>query len=692
MVAGGLAPGLSRKLKKVLECRTDTPEVLASLNTLSTFYTENTPQARRNLRSTIEKRSLDINLDFLRASQAAQLALDRVEDEVNSLADCCDTIAKALNSCSASTGDIINTTERLKQELEVTTQKQQIVSYFLRDYQLSPQEITALRDEELDENFFKALSHVQEIHSNCKILLRTHHQRAGLELMDMMAMYQEGAYERLCRWVQAECRKLGDTDNPEVNELLKTAVRCLMERPVLFKYCAEEVANMRHNALFRRFISALTRGGPGGMPRPIEVHAHDPLRYVGDMLGWLHQALASERELVLALLDPDALIETGSAANPFLSKNVENDFGKIEADLTFVLDRIFEGVCRPFKVRVEQVLQSQPSLIISYKLSNTLEFYSYTISDLLGRETSLCNTLWALKDAAQKTFFEILKSRGEKLLRYPPLVAVDLSPAPAVREGVSVLLEIIDTYNSMMVPASGKKPAFDPVISALLDPIIQMCEQAAEAHKSKGSGHSSRRSQMSSDSGQLSKSAVDAILSNNNSATFSQNSEAPSKIFLINCLCAIQQPLLAHEVAAEYAKKLGTMIDNHVNVLVEKEVDTILRRCGLSMKMHHFRNSNSKDTTAGTPLAEVEDTTPSSLSECLKAFFGFILGSESSLPEFEQMQVPKLRADACIQVARSLADSYELIYNAIMDPKNKYPDPKSLARHPPDQIRTILGI
>ncbi|XWS62266.1 hypothetical protein CRYUN_Cryun07bG0195500 [Craigia yunnanensis] len=687
----GLAPGLSRKLKKVLECRTDSPEVVASLNTLSTFYNENTPQARRNLRSTIEKRSLQINLDFLRASQAAQLALDRIEDEVNSLADCCDRIAKALSSCSASTGDIINTTERLKQELEVTTQKQEIVSYFLRDYQLSPQEINALRDEELNENFFKALSHVQEIHANCKILLRTHHQRAGLELMDMMAMYQEGAYERLCRWVQAECRKLGDTDNPEVSELLKTAVRCLKERPVLFKYCAEEVANMRHNALFRRFISALTRGGPGGMPRPIEVHAHDPLRYVGDMLGWLHQALASERELVLALLDPDALIDTGSAANRF-SKNLENDFGKIEADLTFVLDRIFEGVCRPFKVRVEQVLQSQPSLIISYKLSNMLEFYCYTISDLLGRETALCNTLWALKDAAQKTFFEILKSRGEKLLRYPPLVAVDLSPPPAVREGVSVLLEIIETYNSMMVPASGKKPAFDPVISALLDPIIQMCEQAAEAHKSKGAGHSSRRGRMSSDSGQLSKSAVDAILSNNNSATFSQNIEAPSKIFLINCLCAIQQPLLGHEVAADYVKKLGMMIDNHVHVFVEKEVDTILRRCGLSMKMHHFYNSLNKDTTVGAPLAELEDTTPASLSECLKAFFGFILGSGSSLPEFEQIQVPKLRSDACIQVARSLADAYELIYNAIMDPKNSYPDPKSLARHPPDQIRTILGI
>lgn len=213
--------------------------------------------------------------------------------------------------------------------------------------------------------------------------------------------------------------------------------------------------------------------------------------------------MASETEFVVALLNPDAVADTGRNAD-LSSKISESDGEKTESDLTFVLDRIFEGVCRPFKVRVEQVLQSQPSLIISYKLSNTLEFYSYTvsllhvsvcyflllyqsllylsyvfvffqISDLLGRETALCNTIWTLKDAAQKTFFDILKTREEKLLRYPPLVAIDLSPPSAVREVVPVLLEIIETYDRMMVPASGKKPAFDPVMSALLDPIIQVC-------------------------------------------------------------------------------------------------------------------------------------------------------------------------------------------------------------------------
>lgn len=91
------------------------------------------------------------------------------------------------------------------------------------------------------------------------------------------------------------------------------------------------------------------------------------------------QALASERELVLVLLDPDAIVDTRPTAKQ-LSNNSENGSGKTEIDLMFVLDRIFEGVCRPFKVRVEQVLQSQPSLIVSYKLSNTLQFYCYTVS------------------------------------------------------------------------------------------------------------------------------------------------------------------------------------------------------------------------------------------------------------------------------------------------------------------------
>ncbi|KAK1615372.1 hypothetical protein QYE76_020889 [Lolium multiflorum] len=68
-----------------------------------------------------------------------------------------------------------------------------------------------------------------------------------------------------------------------------------------------------------------------GFPRPLEVHAHDPLHYVGDMLGWLHQALSSERELIAALLDPEAINDSGPANR---RHSVRRDSSKGEFDIT----------------------------------------------------------------------------------------------------------------------------------------------------------------------------------------------------------------------------------------------------------------------------------------------------------------------------------------------------------------------
>lgn len=45
------------------------------------------------------------------------------------------------------------------------------------------------------------------------------------------------------------------------------------------RYALDEFGTARRSAVVRGFIDALTRGGPGGTPRPIEMHSHDPLRY-----------------------------------------------------------------------------------------------------------------------------------------------------------------------------------------------------------------------------------------------------------------------------------------------------------------------------------------------------------------------------------------------------------------------------
>ena len=76
------------------------------------------------------------------------------------------------------------------------------------------------------------------------------------------------------------------------------------------------------------------------MPRPIEMNAHDPRRYVADMLAWVHQALASERELITSLFGQDS--QRDAPLSPKDSQLLSSNA---------LLDRVMDGVCRPLKVR-----------------------------------------------------------------------------------------------------------------------------------------------------------------------------------------------------------------------------------------------------------------------------------------------------------------------------------------------------
>jgi hypothetical protein len=62
------------------------------------------------------------------------------------------------------------------------------------------------------------------------------------------------------RWVQAECRELGDQDAPEVEALLQRGARALRQRSVLFRYCAEEV---RSALWYHSCLTSWKRGNGG---------------------------------------------------------------------------------------------------------------------------------------------------------------------------------------------------------------------------------------------------------------------------------------------------------------------------------------------------------------------------------------------------------------------------------------------
>lgn len=134
-------------------------------------------------------------------------------------------------------------------------------------------------------------------------------------------------------------------------------------------------------------MDALTRGGPGGLPRPIELHAHDPLRYVGDMLAWVHQAIAAEREFL------ESLFGVRGAQRRMVGAVREFGASAEEASMGELTDGAVRGLCGPLRVRVQQTVRSQESSITLYKIANLLGFYMLTMQRTIGEEALLSKTL-----------------------------------------------------------------------------------------------------------------------------------------------------------------------------------------------------------------------------------------------------------------------------------------------------------
>nr|CAD7429195.1 unnamed protein product [Timema monikensis] len=363
--------------------------------------------------------------NFLSSFRGVKEALDSIYNDVSAMNNSVQNMTSRLQATKTQTRHLIEQTNKLQAESEKLTLQQEVAGAFLRSFQLSPSEQTTLRggsrDTPITSQFFIALERVQSIHTNCRTLMQSGHQTAALDIMEQMALYQESALERLYRWTQTHCRNI---ESPETSELLAQAMACLQDRPVLFKYVLDEYCTSRRSVLVRAFIDALTQGGPGGTPKPIEMHAHDPKRYVGDMLAWLHQFIPGEKENLLTLLKGCQKLD--------VSEHIQQ-----------TLSNITEGVCHPLRVRMEQILTFEVGPIVLYGVTNLARFYKQVIVQVVG--TSLLeSTLIDLEKLCYQTFLLTLENQVKRELsekvEAPPS---DLSPSPRVSQLINLLKEVL---------------------------------------------------------------------------------------------------------------------------------------------------------------------------------------------------------------------------------------------------------
>uniref|UniRef100_A0A8C4IHJ8 Conserved oligomeric Golgi complex subunit 6 n=1 Tax=Dicentrarchus labrax TaxID=13489 RepID=A0A8C4IHJ8_DICLA len=614
---------LSRKLNKILETRLDNDkEMLEALKALSVFFTENSLRTRRNLRGDIEKRSLNINEEFARIFKEVKEVTYSFPSFKNS--NFCQQAAKE------QTQDLIVKTNKLQGENHRLEVRAQVAQAFLAKFQLSNEEMATLRgarDAAITEDFFKALSRVKHIHEDVKILLRTNQQTAGLEIMEQMAVLQETSYEQLYRWAQSECRVT--QESCDISPVLTQAMEALQDRPVLYKYTLDEFGTARRCAVVRGFIDALTRGGPGGTPRPIEMHSHDPMRYVGDMLAWLHQATASEKEHLEALLKQVTL-------------------QGVEENMQEVVGHITEGVCRPLKVRIEQVIVAEPGAVLLYKLSNLLKFYHHTISSIIGTSVaSLLMTMEEMHILSKKMFFNSLSLHASRLMDKVELPPADLGPTASLTQTLSLLREVLASHDSSVVPLDARQADFAQVLSCILDPLLQLCTVSA-----------------------------------------SNLGTADMATYMVNSLYVMKTTLALFEFTDKRLEMLEFQIEAHLDTLINEQASYVLTRVGLS----YIYSCVQQHSAEQGPLSLLPSMDSSSVKAAMVQFDRYLSSPDTLvMPQLNFLLSAAIKEQIFRQSTELVCRAYGEVYTALTSPANGYKDPENLVPRSPKQVQTLLS-
>jgi hypothetical protein len=649
-----------------------------ALQYVGTFYqsSENTQQ-RQDLQGELEKKALETHEmllgEFLKVNDQLQL-LDTIVSELNNT---CNIIDQRLQRNREHSRQFLSKIKSLNNSIQETEQRQIQLRQFLEQFQLTEEEKIIIMSGKVDATFFAILKKVHDIHTRCTEMLRNDQQKASIEILDEMSAHQDMAYERLSRWTQQQCKYLSGTESHSINSFydsddnlitdpdemelivegeLRQAFDALVERPALLKCCTDQFTEDRSSALVKRFFEALTKGANRGASKPIEMQAHDPIRYIGDILAWIHQSTAAEVELVHAILGisgkVDAPSEMTNKRSSLDRRNMDSK-SKLSFD---ILDKIFNSLISHLKMRVQQVLVSsnKETLVVYFRLAHLLELYSFTLGKMLGEKSTLPVYLMELKNQSMQKFFHVLEKNVASIIEAELQVPDDLTPSEAIKDMMEKLNEIMSTYSKSVVPEDRREEDFSQVLSSVIDPLLQ---KLADYFNKK-------------------KDLVEY--------------QSDVHVFLINCYFLIQNSLGNYSFTTKKVEQVANLMDRHVELFVSHQSDTLLSKCGLKEKILLIKSN----TGTGVPLSQITGLTREDLSKFCVEFYEnlFSLGSQLLIPQRQCYQISSARLRVYTQnrIAADLSSAYTLLYQTIHDSSNQYERPEEFAYHSPQQVITLL--
>ncbi|OJD32690.1 component of oligomeric golgi complex 6 [Diplodia corticola] len=563
------ASALSTRISSVLSASYADLEIRDALETLDAGGLKNTQDMRRQLRLDVQREVIRCNGDIVQDFGRVAEQLRRVGTAIQALNRCCTDMRAQISSATRETKPVLDDASALMAQKADGETRLRLLDALKSHFILSDEQLFTLTSttEPVNDDFFQLLTRVKKIHHDSQLLLGTEDQRLGLEILEQSSKQLSSAFQKLYRWVQREFKTL-DLENPQISASIRRALRVLAERPTLFQSCLDFFAEAREHTLSDAFYSALTGAADvGSTAKPIEFYAHDPLRYVGDMLAWVHSTTVSEREAleVLFISEGDEIsksIQQGLESEPWL--RVDGEDGDVfdgKKALHQLVSRDLAGVARLLRQRTEQVIQSHEDAVLAFKIANLIGFYHNTFSKLVGTDSPILDVLAALEQSALRQFRANMRDHVASVQSDLAVAPANLAPPDFLDEALEMLKALLKSYDSSMTALDNRENGFQPVLSEALDPFLNGCENL-----------------------------------------YKRLQEPDNDVFAVNCLLAARSVLASFSFVKERVEEMDDTMQEHKSNLVASQHRYFLHTSGLyPLKAILSELSDSEDDLKSIP-------------------------------------------------------------------------------------------
>ncbi|KIV82067.1 hypothetical protein PV11_04203 [Exophiala sideris] len=487
---------LSTKLTSVLSSSFTDYEIRDALRLLDERAVQNDEETRRNLKLDAQKEVIDCDARIVDDFGKVAEQLRRVGAMLTTLNATCASMREHIQAARQESAPVLEEATTLLSRKEEAETKQALLDAFSTHFLIPTPDLNILTSsvEPLDDRFFAILARVKQIHRDCEILLGYENQRLGLELMEQTTRNLDAGFMKLYNWIQREFKGL-DLEDPHISGAIRRALRVLSERPTLFQNCLDFFAEARQSTLAESFHAALT--GSAGAAKAIEFSTHEPLRYVGDMLAWVHSAAVSEKEALEGLFVSDADeiakgLSASKASEPWarigggqrrgsVSSTTSSSATETEQDVVFdgrkaladLVSRDLASVCEILQSRIDISVRNSGDPVLMFKTVNLLDFYKGIFDKLLGSDSSLSKLIQGLQ-ASSLTRFEATMQDETAAATVDSTPSPDLTPPVFLATALSQFSEVARARGPQMTQAE-----LERLFGAMLTGILTACTESA---------------------------------------------------------------------------------------------------------------------------------------------------------------------------------------------------------------------